>query len=83
MLAFSETQFLGGLAGFSWALVRVSSLFVALPLFAGHLVPIRVRVLLAFAITSLIYPTLPPMPPTELFSLGGFLIDAQQFVEVY
>lgn len=78
MPAFSETELLHTIAGFSWTLIRISSLFVSLPLFAGHLVPLQVRTLFSLVITFLIWPTLPEAPAVELFSIGGFIIDAQQ-----
>jgi flagellar biosynthetic protein FliR len=80
MPAFSEAQLLSAVAGFSWVLVRISALFVALPLFAGHLVPAPVRVLLSLATSFLIWPVLPAPPAVELFSLAGLLIDIQQFL---
>lgn len=80
MPAFSEAQILSTIASFSWTLVRISTLFVALPLFAGHLVPNRILIVLSFLITLLIWPTLPEAPAVELFSMAGFLIDIQQFM---
>ena len=77
---FSEAQILATVAGFSWVLVRISALFVAMPVFAGHLVPAPVRVLLSLATSFLIWPILPAAPAVELFSLAGFLIDIQQFL---
>jgi flagellar biosynthetic protein FliR len=79
-VSFSEAQILSTVAGFSWVLLRVSAMFVALPLFAGHLMPVPARALVATATTLLIWPTLPAMPEVALFSLPGILIGIQQFL---
>jgi flagellar biosynthetic protein FliR len=77
---FSESQFLALLAGVAWPFFRVSALFLSIPVFTGHMVPMRVRVMLAVAVTWLISPTLPAMPDAALFSLPGFWIAVQQFL---
>jgi len=77
-MRFSETELLETLARFLWPFLRVGALFVAIPVFSSHSVPLRVRTLLAFAVTLLIAPTLPPMPVIEMFSIPGLLIGIQQ-----
>lgn len=79
-MQFSESQILTMVAGVAWPFLRVSALFLAIPVFTGHMVPIRIRVMLAASITWLISPTLPAMPDTALFSLSGFWIAVQQFL---
>jgi flagellar biosynthetic protein FliR len=77
---FSESQLLTVVAGVAWPFLRVGALFLAIPIFTGHMVPIRVRVMLAASITWLISPMLPAMPDAELFSLSGVWIAVQQFL---
>ncbi len=77
---FSESQLLTLVAGIAWPFLRVSALFLAIPVFTGHMVPVRVRVMLAASVTWLISPMLPVMPDAELFSLSGFWIAVQQFL---
>ncbi|MGX2041275.1 flagellar biosynthetic protein FliR [Methylocaldum sp. MU1018] len=75
---FGESQLLAMIAGVAWPFLRVGALFLAIPVFTGHMVPVRVRVMLAASITWLIAPTLPAMPDAALFSLSGFWIAVQQ-----
>jgi flagellar biosynthetic protein FliR len=77
-MRFGETELLELTARFVWPLVRLSALFVAMPIFSNHGVPMRIRALLALGATAVILPTLPAMPAVELFSLGGFLIGLEQ-----
>jgi len=77
-MRYSEAQLLAMAAQFLWPLLRIGALFVAMPLFATHNVPVRIRVLLAASVALLVAPTLPPPPAVELFSLAGFLIGLQQ-----
>lgn len=77
-MRFSETELLQVAARFLWPLLRIGALFVAIPIFSSHSVPMRVRTLLAFAVTAVIAPTLPPMSAIEIFSIPGFLIGIQQ-----
>ncbi len=77
-MRFEEAQILAFAAGFGWTLLRVGALFVAMPLFTGHTVPMRVRGILSVMVAFAILPTLPPMPEVALFSLPGFFIGVQQ-----
>jgi flagellar biosynthetic protein FliR len=77
---FSENQLLALVASVAWPFFRVGAVFLAIPIFTGHMVPVRVRVMLAASVTWLISPTLPSMPDAALFSLSGFWIAVQQFL---
>jgi flagellar biosynthesis protein FliR len=77
-MRLSETQLLAMVAQFVWPFLRVGALFLAIPIFSGHSVPVRVRTLVALLVTLVIVPTLPPMPEIALFSLTGFLVGIQQ-----
>lgn len=79
-MRFSETELLAMGARFIWPFLRIGALFIAIPIFSSHSVPMRVRTLLALAVTTVIVPTLPAMPTVEIFSLAGFLIGMQQIV---
>ncbi|NJD06477.1 MAG: flagellar biosynthetic protein FliR [Methylococcaceae bacterium] len=77
-MRYGEAQLLGIVAQFVWPFLRIGALFVAMPLFSTHNVPVQVRVLLAAAVAVAVAPNLPPLPAVEMFSLAGFLIAAQQ-----
>lgn len=63
---------------FFWPFARVSGLVMVAPIFGAKLVPIRIRLSIALALTVLIAPMAPPMPDIDPISLGGLLVTAQQ-----
>ncbi|SMF93719.1 flagellar biosynthetic protein FliR [Methylomagnum ishizawai] len=77
-MRFDEAQILAAIAGFAWVLLRSAAMFVSMPLFIGHTVPMPVRVMLATGVAFAVLPNLPPMPEVELFSLPGLFVSVQQ-----
>lgn len=75
---FTEQQILGQVALFIWPLMRISAMFVSVPLFSIRAVPARVRLVLSVAITLVIMPLLPPLPTVEMFSYTGFMMALTQ-----
>jgi flagellar biosynthetic protein FliR len=77
-LNFTEQQILNEVALFIWPLMRISAMFVAVPLFSIQAVPARVRLILSVAITLVIMPLIPPLPTVEMFSYTGFMMALMQ-----
>ncbi len=77
---FTEEQILGQVALFIWPLMRISALFVSMPLFSIHAVPARVRLILSVVITLVVMPLLPALPAVEMFSYTGFMMAIAQVV---
>jgi flagellar biosynthetic protein FliR len=77
-LNFTEEQILGQVALFIWPLMRISAMFVSVPLFSIRAVPARVRLILSVAITFVVMPLLPPLPAVEMFSYTGFIMAIAQ-----
>ncbi|MDO9168854.1 MAG: flagellar biosynthetic protein FliR [Methylobacter sp.] len=75
---FTEEQLLDQVALFIWPLMRISAMFVSVPLFSIQAVPARVRLILAVVITLVIMPLLPPLPAVEMFSYAGFMMAITQ-----
>ncbi len=80
MLNFTEEQILSQVALFIWPLMRISAMFVSIPLFSIRAVPARVRLILSVAITLVIMPLLPPLPSVEMFSYTGFMMALTQLM---
>lgn len=78
MLNFTEEQILGQAALFIWPLMRISAMFVSVPLFSIKAVPARVRLILSVVITLVVMPLLPPLPAVEMFSYTGFMMVLTQ-----
>ena len=76
-----SAQELGAYLGsFLWPMFRIMGFFLAAPLFGTQLVPVRIRVVLALAITVLLAPMLPAVPQVDGVSLGALMIVMQQLL---
>lgn len=66
-------------ASFFLVLSRLAGLFVFAPMISSSVVPVRVRVMLAFCMAIIVYPLVPPAPPQaaslDLASLGPAVIS--------
>lgn len=63
---------------FFWPFVRISALFVVAPFFGARTVPVRIRIVLAVAVTLVLLPNLPFPDAVEPFSPQGVLVILQQ-----
>jgi flagellar biosynthesis protein FliR len=77
---FTEAQILGQVASFIWPLMRISAMFVAVPLFSLRAVPARVRLILSVAMTFVVMPLLPTFPSIAMFSYEGFMVAIAQIM---
>lgn len=75
---FTETQIQGQVALFIWPLLRISAMFVAVPLFSLQAVPARVRLILSVAMTFVVMPLLPAFPAVDMFSYEGVIVAIAQ-----
>ncbi len=60
--------------------MRISSMFISLPIFSVKAIPAKVRVMAALLITLVVVPVLPDKPNVVLFSYSGFMVTIQQIV---
>ncbi|MCE8002374.1 flagellar biosynthetic protein FliR [Billgrantia ethanolica] len=65
---------------FLWPFVRILAFFQASPLWGHSSVPNQAKIGLAFLITLVIAPVLPPMPDVPLVSWAGFGILVEQML---
>ncbi|MCE8013491.1 flagellar biosynthetic protein FliR [Billgrantia desiderata] len=65
---------------FLWPFVRILAFFQAAPLWGHSSVPNQAKIGLAFLITVVIAPVLPPMPDVPLVSWAGFGIMVEQML---
>jgi flagellar biosynthetic protein FliR len=77
-LNFTEAQMMAHTVSFMWPLLRISAMFVAVPVFNIRSVPTRVRLILSVALTLVVMPLLPPLPAIEMFSYEGLIVAIQQ-----
>ena len=77
-MSFSEEQLSRLVALFIWPLIRIGAMFISVPVFSGQSIPVRVRAVLAVAMTIVVMPLLPDPPPVQIFSYQGIMIAVQQ-----
>lgn len=80
MLALTDTQISTWVASFILPLFRVTAVLMSMPVFGTTLVPARVRLYFALAITVVIAPGLPPMPPVNALDLSALMLVAEQIL---
>ena len=80
MLALTDTQISTWVASFILPLFRVAAVLMSMPVFGTTLVPTRVRLYFALAITVVIAPGLPAMPPVNALDLSGLMLIAEQIL---
>lgn len=66
------------LADFLWPFMRISSMFVSIPVFSVRAVPARFRVIAAILITLVVMPVIDSGPKVEIFSYQGVMVTVQQ-----
>jgi len=75
---FTEAQIQGQVALFIWPLLRISAMFVTVPLFSLRAVPARVRLILSVAMTFVVMPLLPSFQAIDMFSYEGIRVAIAQ-----
>ncbi|MDF0731889.1 flagellar biosynthetic protein FliR [Pseudomonas entomophila] len=80
MLELSNAQIGTWVAAFMLPLFRVAALMMTMPIIGTRMLPARVRLYAAVAITVVIVPGLPPLPEFEPLSLRGLLLCAEQII---
>jgi flagellar biosynthetic protein FliR len=80
MLALTDTQISTWVAAFMLPLFRITAVLMTMPIFGTTLVPTRVRLYFALAITVALMPGLPPMPQVHALDLSALLLIAEQII---
>lgn len=65
-------------AKFLFPLFRISAFFMVVPLIGTRLVPIRVRLSFAIAVSLVVMPLLPPLPSVDGLSFSLYIMIAEQ-----
>jgi len=80
MLALTTEQIGGWVGAFFWPFIRISAMMVAAPIFGARVLPTRVRVAIAFALSLVVAPMLPAAPQVDGISLQSLNIIVQQIL---
>ncbi len=63
-----------------WPFFRIAALVGAAPIFGTRTVPVRIRVVIALALTAVVVPLLPPAPAVDPLGAAGASITTQQIL---
>ncbi|MCX7079681.1 MAG: flagellar biosynthetic protein FliR [Pseudomonas sp.] len=80
MLALTDTQISTWVATFMLPMFRIAAVLTTMPIFGTTLVPRRVRLYFALAITVAVVPGLPPMPQVHALDLSALMLIAEQII---
>lgn len=78
--AISITEIGDLVAAFLLPLFRISSFFLAAPLFGAQLVPPRIKLILAITVTALLVPVIPEVPKVDAMSAATILLIAKEIL---
>lgn len=80
MSALSPAELSAWVGSFIWPFFRIGAFFMVAPIFGANMVPMQVRIGLAFFVTLLILPLLPAVPVVDALSPQAWLLVAQQLL---
>jgi flagellar biosynthetic protein FliR len=80
MLTFTEAQLLAWISPILWPFFRVLGLLTTMPVLSQRLVPMRVRIGLAFLVVLCAQASLPETPPIPLDNATSLLVLMQQLL---
>lgn len=80
MLELTDAQIGTWVATFMLPMFRVTALLMTMPIFGTKMLPARVRLYAALAITVVIVPALPPLPEFDPLSLRGLMLCGEQII---
>jgi len=77
-LVLTTSQITSWIGEFIWPMTRIGVALMVAPIFGGRLVPKRIRLLAALAITVVLLPVIPAGPAVDPLSASALLITLQQ-----
>jgi len=77
-MIFTIQEIIGLIEAWLWPFFRVAGLLMTAPVIGTRTVPVRIRVVLAIALTVVLVPIIPKTPYTDPFSANGMMISMQQ-----
>ncbi len=75
---FTTAEITAFVGAYIWPFIRISAMMLVAPIFSTRSIPVRFRVLMAFSITLVVVPILPPLPLIDFISGEALLIAIHQ-----
>jgi flagellar biosynthetic protein FliR len=79
-LQVTTAEITAWIGGFLWALLRVSVMLAATPIFSARMVPLKVRLTIGLLLTWMVSPLVPPVPAVEPLGTIGLVISMHQLL---
>src|SRR5690606_31604103 len=67
-------------AGYLWVLFRIGAVLMTMPVIGTALVPMRIRLYLALALTFLVAPQITDVPQLDALALSTWVVIAEQIL---
>ncbi len=67
-------------SGYLWVLFRIGAVLMTMPVIGTQLVPMRIRMYLALAVTALVAPQITDVPDLDALALGTWVVIAEQIL---
>ena len=80
MIELSSAELSRWVASYLWVLFRIASLLMTMPVLGTQLLPVRVRLYFALALTLLIAPQVGEVPLLDALSLSTWLVIGEQIL---
>ena len=80
MLLITTNEIVQQVQMWLWPFFRIAGLLMTAPIIGTRTVPVRVRIIIAIAITVVIFPVIPEVPNVDPVSAEGVLITLQQVI---
>ena len=80
MIELSTTDISRWVSSYMWVFFRIASVMMTMPVIGTQLVPARIRLFLAAAVTFLVAPHIPAPPSLDPLQLGTWAIIAEQIL---
>lgn len=79
-MSISAEELSAWITGFLWPFFRIAALFTIAPIFSARVMPVRIRVGLAFVVTLVVAPMVPSAPHIDPLSAEGLVVMAAQLL---
>ncbi len=80
MLELSSADLSRWVSSYLWVFFRIASVLMTMPVFGTQLIPARIRLYFALALTLLVAPQIPEVPTLDALSLSTWTIIAEQIL---
>lgn len=80
MIELSSAELSRWVASYLWVLFRIASLLMTMPVLGTQLLPVRVRLYFALALTLLIAPQVGEVPLLDALSLSTWIVIGEQIL---